>query len=519
MLEAQLEPGAQTLDRAQAALLWQHRSGAHMVTRRSRFIPLLLPALLSACASAPPREPRAAPELVETATPATLPKPLSDATLGRWVDHYVSGFGAEWGEAFKPRGYLIVARHGVPFVERSYGPARPTRNTVFHVGSLSKQFTAVGVLRLHEAGKLSLDASVREFLSELPEAFQPVTINHLLHHTAGVPDYTAAPQLEAMARWHTNAEEILKLFVHQPLAFPPGTKYAYSNSNYFLLGLVLWRITDNFFATEELVLNPAGMTSSSLASGPEDQAVGHTVNERGVIEPADPDHYSVSFAAGALQTSAADLLKWDRALAAGALLSPESERIRTTPALEKYACGVLIDSFQGTRYELHSGAIGGFDADLVRVPERDLIVAFLGNNDHFDSSRITRKVLRMILTEKPEEPIKERPVAEFDRAAAGNLTGNYQLTEASRKALKGKLPEPLLEGVSHAEINLSDDSLRVTYGGKRAIHVFPAEEANTYFTKGSGIELGFSHGGFVFHQAGFELVYVPAARSPSADPR
>ncbi|MCA9645083.1 MAG: beta-lactamase family protein, partial [Myxococcales bacterium] len=286
---------------------------------------LLLSLLVTACASAPAQNAPTYRERPPTARTPAPPKQRTDPRLGEWVDHYVSGFGVNWGDAFAPHGYLIVAERGVPILERSYGSARPGRTSVYHVGSLSKQFTAAGILRLRDAGKLSLDASVRRYLPSLPEAFQPVTLSHLLHHTAGVPDYTATPQLEAMMHQPTAPEKLLDLIVQQPLTFPPGTAYAYSNSNYLLLGLVIARVNGKPFAEsiQQLVLSPAGMTRSDFAGAKSATGeLGYTVNERGVLERAEPDDASVSFAAGALQTSASDLVKWDRALAEGVLLTP-----------------------------------------------------------------------------------------------------------------------------------------------------------------------------------------------------
>ncbi|MCA9629484.1 MAG: beta-lactamase family protein [Myxococcales bacterium] len=474
------------------------------------YLHFLLPLALVACSASAPAPAPAAPVRVERHAAAQP----AHRNLGPWVDAYVSGFGKHWGPAFRPRGYLIVARAGEPILQRAYGDPAPDADTAFHIASLTKQFTAVAVLRQVDAGKISLDASVRSYLPDLPEALQPVTITQLLHHTSGIADYTQSPKLEPLAKHPTPHAAVLELFVHQPLAFPPGSKFDYSNSNYFLLGMVLEKVTSQPYAAllKSQILDPTGMTHSG-ADGPTrriDLAQGHSVHGADQLVTAEPDDPSVAFSAGAIYTSASDLLKWDRALANGTLLSPRTETFRTTPAKGDYACGVVMDSFQGVLYEVHSGAISGFDADLVRVPERDLLIAFLGNNDGFDSSRITRKVLKMILTERPEAPIEERPLGHFDATAGEGVVGDYRLTAASRQALRGKLPDPVVEGVSVAEVAIERDGLRVTHAGERPFHLFPAVVSNTYFTKGSGIEVRFGQAGFVLRQAGFELQYERA---------
>ena len=319
--------------------------------------------LLGAGCSSPPSRARA--PLTAARAPATAPLSVPAGTLSSWIDAYASGFGKEWGPAFAPTGYLLVAKDGVPIVARAYGTANPKTgaaigpSTQLQLGSVTKQFTAVAVLQLAEKKRVNLTDSIRAHVADLPHEFDDVTLHHLLTHTSGIANYTADPELMASTDEHLPRARVVASFAQKPLAFRPGAKFDYSNSNYFLLGLVIEKVSGKTYEEylQANVLGPANMLRSTTAFDAHtfDAALGTAVDEHEKISVVHVWNTPLPFAAGALRSTAIDMVAWDRALTTGKLLDADSERIRTTPDKEDYACGVDVAMQSGYRVESHGG--------------------------------------------------------------------------------------------------------------------------------------------------------------------
>lgn len=165
-------------------------------------------------------------------------------------------------------GNVAVVYAGKQIVRGAYGIGERTwqiptrREAVYRVGSVTKMLTAVAVLQLIQSGRLSLDASVRTTLPELPASWQPVTIRHLLNHTSGIPEYMASTNsFRKLVRVDRAPADVLALVQDQSLQFVPGSKYGYSNTNYVALGLVIEKLTGKTYAQdlETRFLQPLGM--------------------------------------------------------------------------------------------------------------------------------------------------------------------------------------------------------------------------------------------------------------------
>lgn len=478
--------------------------------------------LASGCGAAP----RRAPHLTAPA-PATaaLPEPAADLTS--WVDAYAAGFGREWGPAFKPSGYLMVAKDGVPIVARAYGKANPRTgaaigpSTCFQIGSVTKQFTAVAVLQLAENKRVNLTDSIRTYVAGLPPEFEGVTLHHLLTHTSGIFNYTADAALMASEDPHLPRARVVASFAQKPLAFRPGDKFSYSNSNYFLLGMVIEKASGKTYEEylQANVLGPANMLRSSTSYDPQtfDAAVGTTVDDKGQIRPTTLWDTPMPFAAGALRSTAIDLVAWDRALASGKLLSAEWERRRTTPEKEGYACGVDVQTQRGYRVESHGGRIEGFRSFVARVPALGVTVVFLSNSEDFDASAFGADITKMIVEGKPLPPKAERPIGVLDLTLAASLAGTYDLAPASREKLSATLPAALLDGIAKMTVTVEGQHLVVKANGQPAFLAFPAAaqdgvtSAPSFFTKSSGIVIvpaATPGSGFRIEQAGLVIDYL-----------
>ena len=479
--------------------------------------------------------PRLAPATSALAPKTTAPLPASTADLTAWIDAYAGGFGREWGPAFAPTGYLMVAKDGVPIVTRSYGKANPKSgatigpSTQLQLGSVTKQFTAVAVLQLAEKKRVNLTDPVRAHVAGLPREFDAVTLHHLLTHTSGIANYTADPELMALHDPHLPRERVVASLAGKPLAFAPGARFDYSNSNYFLLGMVIEKVSGKTYEEylQANVLGPARMLRSTTAFDAHtfDAALGTMVDASEKVRVVDVWDTPLPFAAGALRSTAIDMVAWDRALTSGKLLNDDSERRRTTPEKDDYAYGVAVETKSGYLVESHGGRIEGFRSFFARVPAVGVAVVFLSNSENFDASAFGGAVTKMIVEARPRAPKVERPVGVLDAALAARLAGAYELSPASREKLAPKLPAAVLESVAKMTVTVDGGHIVVKASGQPAFVAFPGADrsAPSFFTKISGIVLvpavdaasanpstGDRVSGFRIEQAGLEIDFVRA---------
>lgn len=294
-----------------------------------------------------------------------------------------------------PGATVIVTDHGQPLFRKAYGMADVAGNVVLdpamslRVGSITKQFTAAAIMLLAEQGKLALSDRIDKYLPGYPMTEVPVTIEHLLTHTSGIQNYTALPGFGKVMTADTSVDDGIAFFKDAAPEFKPGDRFAYSNSNYFLLGAIIERVSGMAYADfmAQQIFAPLQLTHTVIetgaAAGP---VIGYTQDRRNVV--ASPN-YSMRwpYAAGALRTSVDDLALWDQAIAQGKLLKPESwNRMSTSYLLHGkrptgYGYGFFIRTMRGKAAIEHGGDIGGFSADTLRFPQEGIFIAVLGNSD------------------------------------------------------------------------------------------------------------------------------------------
>jgi len=456
-----------------------------------RLAPLLVVSVL-ACAP-PPAGPPAAPAPAPAA-PASSP----DEKLGAWIDAHVSAFGKRWGEGYAFSGYLAVARDGEIVFGKAYGKAdrekglAATPSTRFRIGSLTKQITAAAILKLAEQGKLRVDDPIRKHLPEAPPSWEKITIHHLLTHTSGIASYTVDAELmKERDKPHTQAQVIAR-FRDRPLEYEPGSRFAYSNSGYFLLGVILERVSGTTYEAylKEHVLRPAGMTRTSTVDAPDapDTAVGYTVGDDDEVVRAKVPDMSLPFSAGALRSTAADLVAWDRALAGTAVLGEESRRRMFTVEKSTYAYGVNRSVLAGHDVLSHTGGIDGFTAYFARALDARWAVIALSNNDSFEAKTVGAPALEMALTGRAVAPPEERAVAPLDPAFAARVTGEYRLTEDSKKRLAEKVPKEIIDSAVGMTISFEEGRLFMKPSGQPRVRVFRGADG-VLFTKRDPLEL------------------------------
>lgn len=308
---------------------------------------------------------------------------------------------AEEMQAVGFSGVAYAVRGGAPVVSEARGDGITTQ-TRFNVGSLNKMFTAVAVAQLVDAGKARFEDPVGRRLPGLPPSLAAVTLHQLLTHTSGAGNYFV-PQNRAAIRAARTATDLVPLVAAQPLEFEPGTKMAYSNSGYVLLGALVERLSGKSYAEymQEKVFAPGGMTATSLEAGP-DTAVAMTRmnpatgSEGGDLRPS-PMSGGFGSPAGGAYSTAGDLARFAEALLANRLTRADTTRLLITPkALPGtgqaggYGYGFTVAGEGPDRRVGHGGGSAGVNAELAAFPARNLIVAVLANRDPPAATRVAR---------------------------------------------------------------------------------------------------------------------------------
>lgn len=301
-------------------------------------------------------------------------------------------------------GKVALAKgYGLANVELSV-PA--TKDTAYELLSVSKEFTAAAILLLVEEGKVSLDATVSKYLPDSPAAWKDVTVRHLLSHTSGITDYTDIRPFFEMIRQDASPEELMKPVKERPLDFAPGTRWRYSNSNYFVLGMILEKVGGKKYADflEERIFHPLGMMATRVNDMtdiiPHPASGYHWLGEDADRQPPFLSGYhgrknvlqnavyvspTRKWAAGAIVSSVTDLVNWDAALQSGRLLKKPTVEQMWTPAKLKsgvetdYGLGNELSEARGHRLAGHKGGGLAFNTTLLRCVDDNLTVIVLTN--------------------------------------------------------------------------------------------------------------------------------------------
>jgi len=350
---------------------------------------------------------------------------------------------------------VAVARDSKLLYAKGYGLANIEQNvaltpeSVFDIGSTSKQFSAASILLLEKQGKLSVNDDVRKYIPELPDYSKKITILNLLNHTSGLRDYLVLFELAGVNTDSvTTDEEALALIARQKgLNFDPGTEWLYSNSGYFLLSVIVKRASGQSlraFAAEN-IFQPLNMSHTlyrdshtllvpnrALAYDPIDKGTGYTFDVSYFEQTGD----------GAVHTSVGDLLKWDEnfytsQVGGKPLLAElqEPAKLNNGKTLS-YAKGLSISKYRGLNTVSHGGSWGGYRAELLRFPDQHFSVVCLCNRSDVSPERRAKQVadiyLASVLQEKEpkkdeddEAETKAKPEVPVAAAELKNLTGDY----------------------------------------------------------------------------------------------
>lgn len=346
-----------------------------------------------------------------------------------------------------PGCILAVSRAGKISYEKGYGmadlerdvPITPT--SIFHVASISKQFTAMSILLLEEQGKLSIDDDVRKYIPELPDYGKRITLRNLVNHTSGIRDQWTLLEL---AGWReddliTEDDVMWAVTRQRALNFEPGAEYLYSNSGFTLLGVIVKRVSGKSLRqfADEQIFKPLGMTQTHFHDD-------HTMvvpHRTSAYQPRQSGGWSVSipvfdtYGATSLFTTAEDLLRWEQNFAEPRVGTPALlARMQEVAVLNDgtpsgYAMGLAVAKHRGVREVGHSGADAGYRADVERYPDQQLAVAALCNASNSNPGMLTRQVADLYLgSALAPEPSQARQAGEISLPIARltSLAGVYR---------------------------------------------------------------------------------------------
>ncbi len=344
---------------------------------------------------------------------------------------------AKYDTKTAPGVEILVVQDGKELYRRTAGMANVefgvpiTRDSIFHLASVSKQFTAFAACLLEQEGKLNMDDDVRKYLPELPNYGTKITLRNLATHTSGLRDYYALSSLVGLTEadvWY-NSQVHKLLFQQKHLNFKPGTKFEYGNSSFTLLGEVVSRVAKKPLTEflNERVFTPLGMTKTQLIDDPElivPNRVSSYYTFSGVLFKSILGPVSVG--STGINSTADDLVRWSQNF--------ENPKVGTLKLFQRmsqgvaasgdYALGQEFKNYRGVKIAFHGGGDAGYRSYLIRVPDKKLTVVILSNSKEFFPHDLAYGALDTFLFNGPEP---EKPKASFNPKLLANFVGDYEI--------------------------------------------------------------------------------------------
>ncbi len=436
----------------------------------------LAPAVLVAVSPA-----HALPRGTTSSSSALTPKQMSS------IDAYVN---AEIAREHIPGAAVGIYSRGELLLAKGYGLADVELNvpakagTLFQSGSVGKQFVSAAIMMLVEEGKVGLDDSIVKYFSHAPASWKPILVKNLLSHTSGLAEYESdertGPKGPFYLRLDFTESELLQKAEALPIEFAPGEKWAYRNTNYLLLGILIHEVTGEFYADylAERIFKPLGMTLTRLISEADiipNRSSGYELHDDKLQNQSWVSPTFNSTADGALYFNVLDLAKWDAALYGTSQLKQSSlDRIWTVfllndgkPNPGHYGFGWAIDQLNGHKVIEHGGAWQGFTCDISRYVDDTLTVAVLTNLDseHSRPGLIAHTIAGLVRPALTPPPPKEHKEARVNPKLFDGYVGRYELE-----------PEFILT------VTREGDQLFFEATGQHKLQIFP-ESDREYFLK------------------------------------
>lgn len=409
---------------------------------------------------------------------------------------------SEWNKPDSPGCALAIINDGKIIYKKGYGIADLehdipiTPETVFYIGSTSKQFVAMCILLLEEQGKLSLEDDIRKYLPEFPEYDKPITIKQLIHHTSGIRDYLSLWYLSGKSYLdHMPEDGVYEMICRQKeLNFSPGERHLYSNSCYFLLALIVKKASGQSLKefAQKNIFNVLGMKNSHFHDDNthiiKNRAFSYNLNEKG--EFANLIMRFALVGSGGLYTTVEDLFLWNQNFYHNKLGKSGQQLIEKMHENGKlnneqeidYAFALVNGTYKGLKTVQHSGGLAGYRAQLIRFPEQNFSIVLLSNLGTFNPNPLVYKIADLYLADpfktvktklkKKKTPPKRKTIS-LAPAALDKYIGKYKFEQGFI-----------------ATISKGDNKLMAQTTGHRKTEIFPESETK-FFLKEGDIQLSF----------------------------
>jgi CubicO group peptidase (beta-lactamase class C family) len=364
---------------------------------------------------------------------------LSFQSFTQSVEQKIDELLTAYSSQNKLNGAILVAQKGKVIYQKGFGFRNAEEkipndvNSIFQIGSITKQITSAVIMQLQQEGKLSVQDKLSKYFSGFANG-DKITIENLLTHTSGIYNYTNDTVImKNDVTKHYSQEQMLTLFRNYPSDFEPGTKWNYSNSAYSILGYIIEKVEKTPYekVVRERIFQPLGMTNSGFdfanLSNPNKTKGYFSLDP--TLTPAPIVDSTIAYSAGAIYTTVGDLYKWESSISTNTILKPESWKAVFTPYKNKYGYGWGIDTLYGRQITAHSGGIHGFSSNILRFPEDGLAVIVFDNASSNSLSKISRSVAAIIFDKPYEIPQKRKEIA-VDVSILKQYVGEYQLTPA-----------------------------------------------------------------------------------------
>ena len=382
------------------------------------------------------------PALLAGALATSSARAQDNRALVRYVDSVSNAAVAEHRTAGVS---VAIVKNGRMVLAKGYGFADlendvpATAETVYRIGSVTKQFTSAAIMRLVEQGKVSLDDTLQKFLPNFPTQGNRVTVRHLLNHTSGIKSYTSlGPKWGRVIRLDLAPDSVVALFANEPFDFKPGDEWRYDNSGYFLLGMIIEKVSGKPYGQylKDELFTPLGLKSTIYCDQApliKHRAQGYALRPDSTFINAEPLSMTQPYAAGSLCSTVSDLAAWTLALSSGKVVSPASYKAMTTPGTLNdgkplvYGFGLGVGAMGGHRKVSHNGGINGFISELHHYPEDSLVTVVLTNTGALTAIQLERLIARRALG------IKDLPAVPIAASELARFVGEYAIGNARLK--------------------------------------------------------------------------------------
>ena len=378
-------------------------------------------------------------------------------------------------------GSVLVAKNGRIIYEKAFGyqdvqkNILNTSNTIYQIGSTTKEFTAAVILKLAEQYKLSIDDKLSKYFPDFKRGDE-ITIRHLLTHTSGIYEILRDHAAFNESTQPRSKEKMLSFFIKKPLDFDPGTQYSYCNSGYILLGLIIEKVTGKPYeqVVKDLILKPLSMDHSGFdfagLQSP-NKATGYTKYTKAIKEASTPWDSTATYSAGSLYSTVGDLYRWHNGLLNNKIYNKSSMAEATTPFLEGYGLGCWIDTIYNKKVVSHGGNILGFTSYFGRIQEEDVCIILLNNIFNHQIETIGLSILAILYNQ---------PYSYFDE---------MKLTP---EVLEKYVGEYVINADYKVKITRAGDHLLIQRNNLPGTEIFAYKE-NTFFQKDDDIRIYFQN--------------------------